>query len=69
MNWDQVKGDWKTFSGKVKQEWGKLTDDDLQQIDGKREELVGRVQKAYGQTKEEVEKGVDSFLNKCSGNC
>lgn len=69
MNWDQAKGDWKTFSGKVKQEWGKLTDDDLQQIDGKREELVGRVQKAYGQTKEEVEKGIDNFLNRCSKNC
>jgi len=51
MNWDQVKGNWKQFRGQVKQQWGKLTDDDLTQINGKREELVGRLQKHYGYEK------------------
>ncbi len=44
MNWDEIKGDWKTFAGKAKSQWGKLTDDDFKQIDGKREELSGRLQ-------------------------
>lgn len=62
MNWDEVKGDWKTVSGKVKSKWGKLTDDDLTQINGKREELMGRLQKHYGHSKEEAEKNIDEFL-------
>lgn len=62
MNWDEVKGDWKQFTGKVKSKWGKLTDDDLAQINGKREELAGKLQKHYGHTKEEVEKHIDNFL-------
>ncbi|MBX9692311.1 MAG: CsbD family protein [Cyanobacteria bacterium] len=62
MNWDEIKGDWKTVAGKVKGQWGKLTDNDLMQIDGKREELCGRLQKHYGHTKEEAEKHIDSFL-------
>ncbi len=41
MNWDEVKGDWKQLSGKVKSKWGKLTDDDMTQIGGKKDELVG----------------------------
>lgn len=62
MNWDEIKGDWKTFTGKVKAQWGKLTDDDLTQINGKRQELAGRLQKHYGHTKEEAEKHIDKFL-------
>lgn len=62
MNWDEIKGDWKTFMGKIKGKWGKLTDDDLTQINGKREELSGRLQKHYGHTKEEAEKHIDNFL-------
>lgn len=62
MNWDEVKGDWKTFTGKAKSKWGKLTDDDMMQIDGKREELTGRLQKHYGHSKEEAEKNIDEFL-------
>lgn len=62
MNWDEIKGDWKTFTGKAKSKWGKLTDDDFKQIDGKREELMGRLQKHYGQSKEEAEKNIDEFL-------
>jgi uncharacterized protein YjbJ (UPF0337 family) len=62
MNWDEVKGDWKQFTGKVKSKWGKLTDDDLTQIAGKRDELSGKLQKHYGHTKEEAEKHIDEFL-------
>ena len=62
MNWDEIKGDWKTFTGKAKSKWGKLTDDDFTQINGKREELSGRLQKHYGQTKEEAEKQIDNFV-------
>jgi uncharacterized protein YjbJ (UPF0337 family) len=64
MNWDEIKGNWKTTTGQLKSKWGKLTDDDLQQIDGKREELAGRLQVHYGHTKEEVEKHIDEFLAK-----
>ena len=48
MNWDVLKGNWKQLTGKVKQKWGKLTDDDLTAIGGKRDEMVGRLQKHYG---------------------
>jgi uncharacterized protein YjbJ (UPF0337 family) len=56
MNWDQVAGNWKQFKGQVKEKWGKLTDDDLDVIAGKRDQLVGKVQERYGITKEEAEK-------------
>ena len=55
MNTDIIKGNWKEIKGKVKQQWGKLTDDDLQQIDGKREELVGKIQAQYGYAREQAE--------------
>src|SRR5271169_5749098 len=48
MNWDRVQGNWKQFTGKVKEQWGQLTDDDLSQIDGNREQLEGRLQARYG---------------------
>lgn len=63
MNWDQIKGDWKQFQGKVKSQWGKLTDDDLTQIDGKKDELVGKLQKYYGHSKEEAEKSINEFIH------
>jgi uncharacterized protein YjbJ (UPF0337 family) len=44
MNWDRIEGNWKQFSGKVKQQWGKLTDDDLTVVEGRRVELVGKIQ-------------------------
>ena len=61
MNWDQVEGNWKQFKGNVKQQWAKLTDDDLELIDGKRMELVGRIQTRHGITKELAEKQIDEF--------
>src|SRR5262249_36821493 len=61
MNWDQVKGNWKQFTGKVKEKWGKLTDDDLTQIAGKRDQFVGKLQERYGYHKDRAEKEVDEF--------
>jgi uncharacterized protein YjbJ (UPF0337 family) len=58
MNWDRVEGNWKTFKGQVRQQWGKLTDDDLDVIAGRREELIGRIQNAYGLARDEAERQV-----------
>ncbi|MGE0563174.1 MAG: CsbD family protein [Pseudolabrys sp.] len=62
MNWDQVEGNWKQLKGKAKQQWSKLTDDDLGRISGKREELVGLLQERYGDQKESAERQVDNWL-------
>jgi len=61
MNMDQLKGDWKQLSGKLQAKWGKLTDDDLKVIEGKREELAGRIQERYGCAKEHAEKELADF--------
>jgi uncharacterized protein YjbJ (UPF0337 family) len=61
MNWDIVEGNWKQFKGKVKARWGKLTDDHLDVIGGKRVQLSGKIQEAYGVTKDEAEKQIKSF--------
>ena len=58
MNWDQVEGKWKQLSGRVRQQWGKLTDDDLELVKGHRDELIGRIQERYGITKEEADRQV-----------
>jgi uncharacterized protein YjbJ (UPF0337 family) len=62
MNWDQVEGNWKQFGGKAKEKWGKLTDDHLLQIGGRRDQLIGKVQEAYGATKEEAERQVKDWF-------
>lgn len=61
MNWDQVEGKWKQFKGVARQKWGKLTDDDLDVIGGKQQELVGKLQERYGYSKEEAERNVDEW--------
>jgi len=61
MNWDQVSGKWKQFKGQVKQKWGKLTDDDLEVIAGKRDQMAGKLQERYGFGKEQAEKELDEF--------
>ena len=61
MNWDRVEGNWKQFAGKVKEKWGKLTDDDLDVIAGNKDQLVGKVQERYGISREEAQKQVDSY--------
>ncbi len=63
MNWDDVKGKWKQVSGSAKSKWGELTDDDMQQIDGEREKMVGKIQERYGIGKDEAEKQVDDWAN------
>ena len=62
MNWDRVEGNWKTLKGQVQQKWNKLTDDDLDVIEGKRTELAGRLQQRYGYAKDEAEKNIDAWL-------
>jgi uncharacterized protein YjbJ (UPF0337 family) len=61
MNWDRIEGQWKQFKGQAQQKWGKLTDDDLDLIKGKRQELVGRIQSLYGKQKDEAEREVDDW--------
>jgi len=61
MNSDQMEGKWKQYSGKIKEKWGKLTDDDLTVIHGKRDQLAGKIQERYGIAKEEAQKQVDEF--------
>lgn len=61
MNWDIVEGNWKQFKGRIRVRWGKLTDDKLDLINGKRVELAGKIQEAYGITKEEVEEQIKIF--------
>jgi uncharacterized protein YjbJ (UPF0337 family) len=63
MNWDRVEGDWKQFSGKVKEKWGQLTDDDLTQINGNREQLEGKIQARYGYAKDKAKSDVDTWVN------
>ena len=63
MNWDLIKGNWKQLQGKVKEKWGKLTDDDLKVIAGKRDQLAGLLQERYGYEKEHAEKELDEFTH------
>src|SRR6185369_7223093 len=61
MNWDRIEGNWKQFKGSAKEKWGKLTDDQLDVIAGKRDSLLGRIQETYGITKEETEKQLSEW--------
>jgi len=61
MNWDQIEGKWKQYSGKAKEKWGKLTDDDLTEISGRRDQLAGKLQERYGLAKEQAERQIDEF--------
>jgi uncharacterized protein YjbJ (UPF0337 family) len=62
MNWNQIEGEWKSIKGKAQQRWGKLTDDDLSLIEGKRDKLVGRLQSRYGRQRAELEAEVDKWI-------
>ncbi len=66
MNWDQIAGNWKQLTGKAKEKWGMLTDDELTAIAGKREQLAGSIQKHYGVAKEQAEKEADEFAKTLS---
>jgi len=64
FNRDVLTGNWKQIRGKVKQTWGKLTDNDLTRIEGRFDELAGLVQERYGYTREKAEKEVTDFIEK-----
>jgi uncharacterized protein YjbJ (UPF0337 family) len=64
MNWDRIEGNWKQFSGKAKESWGKLTDDDIAVVNGKRDQLVGKIQNRYGIAKDEADKQVRDWESK-----
>jgi len=64
MNWDRIEGNWKEFKGKAKAQWGKLTDDDLSVINGRRDQLEGSLQKHYGYAKDQAKKEIDAWLSR-----
>ena len=63
MNSDTIEGQWKQMKGKARQQWGKLTDDDLDRVQGKREELTGLVQEKYGYARDQAKREVDAFFD------
>jgi uncharacterized protein YjbJ (UPF0337 family) len=63
MNWDQVQSQWKQMAGKVRSKWGKLTDDDVTFIGGKKDTFVGKLQERYGMMKEDAERAIDDFID------
>jgi uncharacterized protein YjbJ (UPF0337 family) len=63
MDWNRVEGNWKQFKGKVKEKWGNLTDDDLDKVAGRRDQLEGLIQERYGLAKDKVRQDVDSWLD------
>jgi uncharacterized protein YjbJ (UPF0337 family) len=73
MNWDQIEGQWTQLKGKIKEQWGKLTDDDLDTVGGKRDQLIGRIQERYGYEKDKAERELDDFARRCDtkvkGSC
>ncbi len=62
MNWDQIKGKWHQLKGSARAKWGELTDDELEQLEGNREKMVGKIQEKYGVAREEAEQQVDDWL-------
>ena len=62
MNWDRIEGNWKQFKGRARAEWGKLTDDDVDVISGRREQLVGKLQERYGIARDDAERRADSWI-------
>ena len=68
MNLDILKGKWQQLKGEVRTQWGKLTDDDVDQIQGNTEKLVGKVQERYGYGRERAEQEVNQWMNRDSGD-
>lgn len=62
MNWDQVEGRWDQLKGSAREQWGKLTDSEVQEAKGNREKMAGLVQEKYGKTKEDAEREVDEWI-------
>ena len=64
MNWNEMEGNWEQLKGKVQAQWGKLTNDDLTVIKGRRTELAGKIQERYGVAKDEAERQIDDYLSR-----
>ena len=62
MNWNEVEGKWKQMKGSVREKWGKLTDDDLQTIAGKKDQFIGKLQERYGMSQDQANKDLDVWL-------
>ena len=62
MNWNQIEGNWKQFKGNVQQRWGKLSDDELDVMEGRRTELAGKLQEHYGIAEDQAEREIDDWL-------
>jgi uncharacterized protein YjbJ (UPF0337 family) len=67
VNRDTLKGQWMQIKGKVREQWGKLTDDDIDQMQGNAEQLIGKVQERYGRTREQAEQEVNRWLDQQGG--
>ncbi|MCB9844637.1 MAG: CsbD family protein [Phycisphaeraceae bacterium] len=65
MPWEVIEGNWRQLKGKLQEEWGRLTNDDLDEIRGRREQLVGRLQELYGKSRDAVEDEVERFCLAC----
>jgi len=66
MDWARIEGNWKQVKGKVKEKWGKLTDDDLAVVNGRREQLEGKIQERYGYSRDQIRKDVDDWMKSTS---
>jgi len=64
MNWEEIQANWKKFRGEVKERWGRLTDDDLDVIAGRREQLSAEIQRKYAIAKDEADREVDEFFSR-----
>jgi len=64
MNSDQLNGNWQVVKGKIQKQWGRLTSDDLDVIEGNRKEIIGRIQARYGYAKDRAEREVDEWLTR-----
>jgi uncharacterized protein YjbJ (UPF0337 family) len=62
MNWNEVEGKWKQMKGSLREKWGKLTDDDLHMIGGKKDQFIGKLQERYGMSQEQANKDLDHWL-------
>jgi uncharacterized protein YjbJ (UPF0337 family) len=61
MNWDQMEGKWKQFKGSARERWGKFTEDDMETLGGRKDQLVGKIQERYGVAREEAERQADEW--------
>jgi uncharacterized protein YjbJ (UPF0337 family) len=63
MDWNRIEGNWKQFKGRAKEKWGRLTDDDLDVINGRQDQLEGKIQERYGLAKDQAKQDVDAWSN------